>query len=173
MESVAVVQGLAGSSAVRRVQRSGPWSESEVAAYLESAPVPVRLGCASREGGPLVSSLWYLYDGGALWCATRASARVARLLWENPRCAFEVAGDAPPYRGVRGQGRAEIVPELGEPMLRRLIARYLGDGDVPLARWLLGRKGAEVAIRIEPHRLVSWDYTARMAAVPKVGGSPA
>jgi hypothetical protein len=63
---------------------------------------------------------------------------------------------------VRGQGRAELRPEEGESVLRRLIQRYLGSEDAPLARWLLRRPGAEVAIRIEPRRIVSWDYSARM-----------
>jgi hypothetical protein len=51
-------------------------------------------------------------------------------------------------------------------VLRRLIARYLGRDDVPLARWLLERPGDEVALRIVPRRLVSWDYGARMAGSP-------
>jgi hypothetical protein len=148
---------------------TGPWTSGEVASYLERTRVPLRLGCSSSEGGPLVASLWYLYEDDAIWCATQASARVAQLLWEEPRCAFEVAADAPPYRGVRGQGRAELVPEAGESVLRRLIGRYLGSEDAPLARWLLGRPGAEVAIRLVPRRLVSWDYSDRMAGALDAG----
>lgn len=141
---------------------SGPWSHAQVLEHLERSRVPLRLACGSRDGGPLVASLWFLAERDVLWCATQASARVAQLLWEDPRCGFEVAPDAPPYHGVRGQGRAEIVPEQGDAVLRRLIGRYLGGEDGPLARWLLGRPGTEVAIRIEPRRLLSWDYRARM-----------
>jgi nitroimidazol reductase NimA-like FMN-containing flavoprotein (pyridoxamine 5'-phosphate oxidase superfamily) len=144
--------------------RGGPWCASQVFAHLAGATLPLRLATASGRGGPLVASLWFLFDEGALWCATQAKARLAEVLWEEPRCAFEVAGDAPPYRGVRGQGRAELLPERGGEILARLIDRYLGRRDGPLAGWLLGRAGAEVAIRIEPRRLSSFDYTARMAS---------
>jgi len=144
------------------VRLSGPWSAARVGAYLERSVLPLRLGCASPEGAPLVASLWYVWHEQAIWCATRASARVAQLLWENPSCAFELAPDAPPYRGVRGQGRAELRPEDGEAVLRRLLKRYLGSEDVPLGRWLLGRPGVEVAVRIAPRWIASWDYGARM-----------
>jgi hypothetical protein len=81
-----------------------------VAAHLERTRVPLRLGCGSRAGGPLVASLWFVFEKDVIWCATQARARVAELLWEDPRCAFEVAADAPPSRGGRGQGRAELFP---------------------------------------------------------------
>lgn len=47
-------------------------------------------------------------------------------------------------------------------VLRALIARYYGSEDSELARWLLSRSDAEVAIRIEPIRMSSWDYRKRM-----------
>jgi hypothetical protein len=67
----------------------------------------------------------------------------------------------PPYRGVRGSGRAEVIPE-AEDVLRELISRY-GQQGTPLADWLLGRLASEVAIRISDLRISTWDYSARMA----------
>jgi hypothetical protein len=154
--------GARAASPLAGAAASGPWAAERVDAFLGASVLPLRLACASREGGPLVASLWYVWDGDALWCATRATSRVAQVLWEEPRCGFEVAGDAPPYRGVRGQGRAVLLPEHGDRVLRRLVHRYLGGEEAPLARWLLGRGGVEVAIRIAPRRFASWDYAARM-----------
>jgi hypothetical protein len=110
-----------------------------------------------------VVSLWYVWEGGSVWCATRGTSRVARVLWDDPRCGFEVVADAPPYRGVRGQGVAALLPERGEAVLRQLLRRYLGSEETTLARRLLERPGGEVAIRIDPHRLSSFDFTERMA----------
>ena len=45
--------------------------------------MPLRLACVSGNGSPLVCSLWYLYDDGALWCAMHRSARLAALLPEG------------------------------------------------------------------------------------------
>ena len=87
---------------------------------------------------------------------------IATALTATPRCAFEIAGDHPPYRGVRGRGLARVESEPPEDILRLLIQRYLRDEECSLARWLLGRRSSEVTIRVAPSHLHSWDYTRRM-----------
>jgi hypothetical protein len=81
----------------------------------------------------------------------------------DQRCGFEVAGDAAPYRGARGQGRATLSGDAGPVLLLRLIDRYLQRRDSAFAQWLIARREYEVAIRIEPQWLTSWDYSARMS----------
>jgi hypothetical protein len=73
-----------------------------------------------------------------------------------------VAPETAPYRGVRGQGLAELHDERGDEILRLLIDRYLEDPTSRFARWLLSRARDETAIAIEPSTLLSWDYRARM-----------
>jgi hypothetical protein len=87
---------------------------------------------------------------------------IAAALAENPRCAFEIAGDHPPYRGVRGRGLARVESQPPKDTLRLLIQRYLRDEESSLARWLLGRRSSEVTIRVVPSHLHSRDYTRRM-----------
>ncbi len=141
---------------------TGPWSRERIRAHLDEARIPLRLGCVTGSGSPLVVSLWFLHREDALWAAVQEDAAVARFLRTEPRCGFEIAADAPPYRGVRGYGRASLHPARGEEILRSLLSRYRIGLDEPLARWLLSRAEREVAIRIDPERLVSWDYSARM-----------
>ncbi len=124
--------------------------------------IPVRLASLSAGGAPLLCSLWFLYDEGAIWCATPRTAKVVELLQHDPRCGFEVGGDLMPYRGVRGQGSATLSRADGPATLLRLIDRYLHSRDSGFARWLIARQDAEVAIRIEPAWLTSWDFSARM-----------
>ena len=83
-------------------------------------------------------------------------------LRDEPRCAFEVAADAPPYCGVRGRALATIEHKRGPEILERLLHRYLGGIDNPLARRLLGRRESEVALRLEPKRLYTWNFAERM-----------
>jgi nitroimidazol reductase NimA-like FMN-containing flavoprotein (pyridoxamine 5'-phosphate oxidase superfamily) len=137
---------------------------AEVHAHLEATVVPLRLAVVSASGHPQVVSLWYLWRDDALWCATLDRSRVARWLQREPRCGFEVARDAPPYRGVRGCGRAVLEPALGGEILGLLLDRYLGSRETPLARWLLSRASREVAVQIAPERLASWDFSDRMSA---------
>ncbi len=144
------------------IRSTSTWDAPRIESFLLNAMIPVRLSCLSRNGAPLVCSLWYLYDDGVIWCATQRTAQLAKLLQENAGCGFEVAGDLAPYRGVRGQGRANLLGSAGPALLLRLIDRYLQRRDSAFAKWLLARKDQEVAIRIEPIWVTSWDYSTRM-----------
>ena len=107
-------------------------------------------------------SLWYLWEDDALWCATGADADVVRHLGADDEVAFEVSTNDPPYRGVRGRGRATIEPDEEKTLLGRLLERYLGGTDSALAERLLDPARDEVRIRIDPVRVHSWDYSGRM-----------
>ncbi len=147
---------------MRQARRSGPWSNEQVEGFLDKTVVPVRLACNNAEGFPRVTALWFVVRDGALWCATLDSSWVAVALGRDRRCGFDVSVEQPPYRGVRGEAEAVFVPELGGEILGECIDRYLGSRDSDLARWLLSRADREVALRLEPRRLVSWDYSERM-----------
>ena len=140
----------------------GPWSPDQVIDYLQQEQAPLRLALSGRDGFPLVVSLWYRWAEDAIWCATHRDSRVVRRLEADPRIGFEVSVNDPPYYGVRGQARVELLPERGESELRALLERYLGGTDSDLAGWLLGRADGEVALRIRPHWLASWDFRRRM-----------
>lgn len=141
----------------------GPWSRDEALGFLDGAVIPLRLALRDPEGWPRLTSLWFVPRAGEIVCATQAGSRLARHVAAAPECAFEVSGDAPPYHGVRGRARALVDPGLGAEVLRALIQRYLGGLDTPFARWLLSRAATEVAVRLDPVTLETWDYRARMS----------
>ena len=118
----------------------------------------------------MVLSLWFVPKKGHLWCATVAEARVTALIKKNPNCGFEISADMPPYRGVRGQARASLHPNLGAEILDLLLERYQIDRNSRLGRFLLGRVQREIAIQIEPTHILSWDYSDRMQGAT---GAPA
>jgi len=141
---------------------AGLWSQHETEAFLEEALVPLRLACNGSTGHPVLASLWFLPLGDKLWCATQQTANVVSMLTRDPRCAFEVSVEAPPYRGVRGPALASLHDDRGEEILRSLIGRYLNGSNSKLAGLLLARAKHETAIAITPKKYVSWDYSARM-----------
>ena len=106
--------------------------------------------------------MWFLYDDGALWCATKSSASIAQIVGARPECGFEVAPESMPYRGVRGQGEVSLRPEEGLPILLRLIDRYLGTRESEFAQWLIAQATNEVALRIDASWLTAWDFSERM-----------
>jgi nitroimidazol reductase NimA-like FMN-containing flavoprotein (pyridoxamine 5'-phosphate oxidase superfamily) len=138
------------------------WSQDAITAFLHQMRIPLRLAAVTRTGWPLVVSLWYLYENGRLHCATQNTAKIVTHLGREPRCAFEVAADQPPYRGVRGQGKAHISPRRGTEILTRLLERYLGGTSSSLAKRLLARSVDEVVIEVEPIAFTTWDFTVRM-----------
>lgn len=135
---------------------------NSIAHYLEQTVIPLRLGCVDLSGWSCVVSLWYLYENGLLYCATKDSAKVVEYLRKNPRCGFEVAGDMPPYCGVRGRATAEIIPEQGQAILEKLVVRYLGGTDTPLGQQLLANSENEVAIVLNPVQITHWNFSKRM-----------
>jgi nitroimidazol reductase NimA-like FMN-containing flavoprotein (pyridoxamine 5'-phosphate oxidase superfamily) len=142
---------------------NGAWSKAEATAYLEDATVPLRLACHRPDGGLWMLSLWFRYRDGTFGCATGADADVVGFLEHDDSVAFEVSDNDPPYRGVRGSGTVTIDPDGGKALLEELLERYLGGTDNALADRLLADEREEVYLRIEPDRLYTWDFTARMA----------
>ncbi len=141
---------------------SGPWDTDEIRGFLEETAIPIRLATQGSQG-PLVQSVWFRFDGDAIWCCTQADSVLARRLRRDPRCGFEVAADTPPYRGVRGRAVAEFHTDRSEEVLNDLIDRYLDDDNPQLAEWLQSRVDDEVAIRLGQLRLSTWDYSPRMS----------
>ena len=144
----------------------GPWSGEEIAEFLQASSYPMRLACVGSDGYPRVVSVWFIYERGRIFCASHSSSQLATLLRGNGQVGFEVATNSPPYFGVRGQGDAVLADSGGARMLERLLKRYLGGLDSPLAKWLLSRSEDELLITVTPCRLFSWDYRQRMGEAP-------
>ena len=136
---------------------------------LTNSKIPIRLACMSISDWPIVVSLWYTYMNEKVYCATQNTAKVVKYLRKNPKCGFEIAGDSFPYRGVRGYGKASIVENKGEEILRMLIQKYLTGKETTISslklyKLLLSKEHLqnEVAIEIIPAAIFKWDYKKRM-----------
>ncbi|MFT7689166.1 MAG: hypothetical protein ACI9FB_004534, partial [Candidatus Azotimanducaceae bacterium] len=90
------------------------------------------------------------------------SSQLVKLLSKNAKCAFEVAPNDPPYKGVRGRGEVTLTRDGVDETLHTLISRYLGDSNNSLAKWLLSRAEQEYVLEIKPTWITSWDYGHRM-----------
>lgn len=142
--------------------QSGPWNPTQIENWLADTVIPLRLATVGKRG-PLVQSVWFSYSDGALWCATQRDSVLAKRIRRDANVAWEVAPDEPPYKGVRGTGRATLRDDSAqvENVLQGLVNRY-GQSGTKLADWLLGRIDSEVIVRISDLRITSWDYSGRM-----------
>jgi hypothetical protein len=156
------VKGIDMGKALR-LRHTGPWTGSEVRQFLAEARIPMRLAANTDTGFPVILSLWFLPEGDELLAAVHQDSRIAGRLAADPRCAFEVAPNEPPYRGVRGRATASLATDGASVLLERLLDRYLGSTDSSLGRFLLARAEEELIVRLRPSRIASWDYSERMA----------
>jgi len=114
-----------------------------------------------NQHGPHVTSLWYVWDGTALWLTSIVASQRWTDLQRDPRVAVLVdAGEE--YTELRGAellGTVEIVGEvprtgLPEPRLdevERLSARkYSGD--------VIQHDGRHAWLRLVPEKITSWDF---------------
>lgn len=141
----------------------GPWSLTEIKSYLDGNVIPIRLGVHGGRNYPIVASLWFLRKDLTIVCSSQKKSRIVECLEKQPVCGFEIAGDTPPYHGVRGQGDVVLSSHNSRSNLKDLTAKYLEKNDQKLQEWLLSRSDAEVTITISPSYLTSWDYRQRMA----------
>ena len=88
---------------------SGPWDFEYTVSFLGEMKIPIRV--ASGGGlGPIVQSLWFDFDEGALWCATQANSVLVKRLSANNQIGFEISGDTAPYIGSARHRCGEYSP---------------------------------------------------------------
>lgn len=147
------------------VSPSSAWNAEGISAFLESAIIPMRLAVNDGNGFPRICSVWFVFDGSHILAASHEKALITRLLKRDERCAFEIATNTEPYRGVRGQARVALVEGQGQALLPQLIDKYIGNRHQRLQQWLLSRSDEEYLFRLEAEWISAWDYSGRMVDV--------
>ena len=140
----------------------GPWSSEEIQRFLKETTIPMQIAVNDTNTNPLLISLWFISDGLSLWCATQNSAKILRHLQSHPVCGFQISPETMPYRGVRGQAKVTLSDDDGPRILETLVHKYIAEQESDFSRWLLARKDTEIAIKLEPFQITSWDYSPRM-----------
>ena len=146
-----------------KVLKSSSWKEKEICTFLNSIVIPMRVA-ANSDGCPLICAIWFKFkqEAQVIMGATQDSSRLAKILREEPKCAFEISTNNTPYRGVRGQASVALSKDNAKENLQELIDRYLGKKNTELANWLIHRADKEVLIELKPEWISSWDYSSRM-----------
>ena len=147
------------------VSPQSAWNAEGISAFLQSAIIPMRLAVNDVNGFPRLCSLWFVLDGNRIIAASHEKALITRLLQGDNRCAFEIATNTEPYRGVRGQARVQLLAGEGRNVLPQLINKYIGKRHQRLQQWLMSRVDEELALSIEPEWISAWDYSGRMVDV--------
>jgi hypothetical protein len=147
-----------------KAQRRGrriAMSAAEIDEYLGSART-CRLASVGPSG-PHVTPLWFVWHEGSLWAQSLTRSQRWADLMRDPRVAV-VVDDGEGYlelRGVELRGKvvtvgeiprtgAEDVPEL-TTVEAAFARKYLGGGE-------FGYDGRHAWLRLDPEKIVSWDF---------------
>ena len=143
-------------------------TEEEVNSFLESK-LNLQLATIDEEGYPSIQPIWFLYDkeSGKIYISTQKTTRKAHNLYKNSdKIYFSIDDENYPYKGVKGRAVAKISEDIdwNLPIIEKIITKYLGTVDNPLAQMLMenGRKGIQIVIEITPTYFSAWDFGKSM-----------
>ena len=123
---------------------------------LLEAPSPAVLATYRRDGSVHVSPVWFRWGDGAFELVIAEGDVKLGHLRRDPRCTLVVFETVRPFRGVKVQGEAELVPGDVTEARIEIAGRYLGAADG--RRYAAARPpGVLVRIRADDPRV--WDLT--------------
>jgi len=139
--------------------------EQEIKNFLSSVKLNVHLGTMDEKGDANIHPTWFYYDPSKemIYVETSKQAKKTVNLRKGGKIYFCIDDSNPPYKGVRGKGSVRIYKdvEFNLPIAEKIMVKYLGNIDHPMAQALLDmqRKGQSVILEISPKYYSTWDYS--------------
>ncbi|CAH0991221.1 hypothetical protein SIN8267_01323 [Sinobacterium norvegicum] len=140
------------------------WDLAAIEQFLRVQNTPMRIAVMDSDGFPMICSVWHQYRQGNIYAVAHKNSKLIRKLQQTPQCAFEVALNKPPYKGVRGQAVATIGEQDAASQLDDLLNRFIGDGYDQLRTFLSSRGEDERVITLTLGKITAWDFSGRMQA---------
>jgi PPOX class probable F420-dependent enzyme len=133
-----------------------PLTKMELDAFL-SQPRMAHIATVSAQCKPRVSPIWYLYEDGCFYFTTRLGRVKSNHIQRNAQIALSIASDERPYRAVCAFGTAQLIQKDRDRWLERISTRY---GEREGREWLSEavKQEGRVVFRLQPDRIISWDY---------------
>jgi general stress protein 26 len=135
-------------------------SEHDVKNFLTNNKYNIHLGTVDEEGHPT----WYYFEASnhKFYIETSKHSKKVSNVQKNEGVYFCVDDSQPPYKGVRGKDTARIHENIDHniPIAEKIMTRYLGNLEHPMARALLNavEKEESVILEISPYYYSTWDY---------------
>jgi PPOX class probable F420-dependent enzyme len=126
---------------------------------LLEAPAPAVLTTYKKDGGALVTPVWFRWDGAAFHVVIAKGDIKLRHLARDPRCILVVFETVPPFRGIEVRGVPELIEGdvTGERV--QIAGRYLGsERGGQYAELRKSKPG--VLLRLVPDEPRVWDLSA-------------
>jgi general stress protein 26 len=116
-----------------------------------------------ERGDPVIQPVWFLYDEATqkIYDTNRQAKKLANIR-RRPRVYFSVDEEEFPYKCVKGKADVAISedPATNVPIIKRIVSKYLGTLDHPLAKSLvdMAKNGMQVVLKLSPKYYSTWDF---------------
>jgi PPOX class probable F420-dependent enzyme len=132
-------------------------TERELDEFLVSGAKFAKIATTNEDGWPMVSPVWYEWDGSSFLVVGKERTSYIRNLRRDPRCGVLVDNPGLPYKRVSVLGLAAFLPDDFDwkPAARDMVLRYIGPDGMSYAEATFDFP--RVSIRIWPKRMTSWD----------------
>jgi nitroimidazol reductase NimA-like FMN-containing flavoprotein (pyridoxamine 5'-phosphate oxidase superfamily) len=145
-------------------------SEEEIRDFLTRSgkDLPIRMAFIDEKGEPLVTPTGYYFDEtkNRIYITTPSSSKKVQSLSNNDIVGFTIDDSTPPFKGVKGKGKAVIHRDIAynKDIIKKFILRVLGNRNNPAADFVLSQieSGNNVIIEIIPRYFSTW-----LNAIPK------
>ncbi len=144
-----------------------PLTEQEIKDFLANSKLNIHLGTIDDKQEPNIHPIWYYFDNlrNKLYVETSKNSKKISNIRKNKIVYFCIDEPNPPYKGVRGKGEVTIHENIdfNVPISEKIMVKYLGDLEHPMAKSLLGymKKGDSAILEITPNYYSAWDYSKR------------
>jgi hypothetical protein len=125
--------------------------------FLTSGAKFLKIATTNEEGWPMISPVWYEWDGSSFLVVGKERTGYIRNLRRDPRCGVLVENPTLPYMRVSAMAVAEFLPvdfDWQTPA-RQMVLRYIGEEGLAYAEATFGFP--RVTIRIWPKRMSTWN----------------
>ncbi len=133
--------------------------------FLRNSKLNLQLGSVDSIGDPMIHPVWYYYMDDKLYIETTKSSVKAGNVKRRNVMYFCVDDEKMPYKGVKGKGTAKIIEDVKKtvPIAERIMVKYTGSLDNPIAKTLMSavKAGSSVIIEVTPKYYSTWDYSKR------------
>lgn len=125
--------------------------------FLSSGRIFLKIATTNEEGWPMISPVWYDWDGSSFLVVGKERTSYIRNLRRDPRCGLLVDNPELPYKRVAAMAEAEFLPEDFDwkTPTRELIIRYIGEAGLDYGEATFDFP--RVPIRLWPRRMTTWD----------------
>ncbi|MGH9878499.1 MAG: pyridoxamine 5'-phosphate oxidase family protein [Nitrososphaerales archaeon] len=138
-------------------------SKTELDDFLKNSRLNVQLGTADEKGEPMIHPVWYYYMDDKLYIETGKKSKKASNIRRKNTVYFCVDDEQMPYKGTRGKGTARIIEDVNRttPIAEKIMVKYTGSLDNPIAKQLLDgvKAGLSVIIEVTPEYYSTWDFS--------------